>query len=341
MGRAGPGPRAVISLCVIVVNWNGGGYLLRCLQSVQQQSLRASRVIVYDNASSDGSLEQARARFPEFEFLASGENLGFARANNLCVQRCADCAWVFLLNPDAVLLPDCVENLAQATQHFPDVDCFAPLIVQDACPALVDSAGIRYPLSGVALQRLRGRPTSGVRECRAVFAPSAAAGMYRRQAFLNCGGFDESFFAYYEDVDLGFRLCLDGARSMLVPAAAARHVGGGTTGGPGNAYSSYYGQRNFILTYFKNMPWPLFWAGLPLHLVAVARGIAAGVIRGHGSAVLTATKQALAALPAAWMQRRRIQRTRKVSLRLLVKAMELRAAPPDVGGDPGAGSLYS
>lgn len=308
-------------IAVIVVNWNGGAMLLRCLDAVMQQTRPPTRVLVFDNASTDGSLQRAQAAYPSIEFVISSENVGFARANNACVQLCVNCEWVLLLNPDAFPESDCLEKLAKAAEAASQVGCVAPLIMQDFAPELIDSAGDCYRVSGIALHRRRGCPRDSAQEDREVFSATAAAALYRRSVFIDCGGFDESYFAYYEDVDLGFRMQLQGWRTRLVPAAIVRHIGAGTTGGAGNRYARFYGQRNLIVTFAKDMPAVLFWCGLPLHIFAVLRGLARGILDGQGILMTKATLQALKALPSVMVARRLLQANRRISLAELRRIM--------------------
>jgi GT2 family glycosyltransferase len=292
-------------VAVGIVNWNSGALLQRCLRAVAAQAAAPRRVIVFDNASSDGSARAAAQEFPGVEFVHHDRNAGFAWANNHCVARCADCEWVLLLNPDAFPEPDCVERLLAAASAHPGVAAFAPLILRDAGPGEIDSAGDDYLRSGIAVHRLHGRARAAAGAGCEVFSACGAAALYRRDAFLAVSGFDESLFAFYEDVDLGLRLRLAGQRARFVPDAVVRHVGGGTTGGANSALSAYYGQRNFIAVYFRNMPGPLFWRGLPAHLWAVARGIGKGMLSGNGVAVIRGTLEALARLPGiAWARHR-------------------------------------
>jgi GT2 family glycosyltransferase len=298
---------------VIIVNWNSGDLLRRCVAAIAAQTRAPDRVIVVDNASGDGSLETAQQAYPDYEYIRNTDNTGFARANNQAVERCGDCDWICLLNPDAFAEPDWLANLLQAAAEHPDLSVFASLVLKSGGDT-VDSAGDSFLASGIAVHRLAGHDAKDpvvTRACE-VFAPCAAAAMYRREAFLRVGGFDESFFAYYEDVDLGFRLRLQGYRCGYVPGAVVRHVGAGTTGGEGNPLSNYYGQRNLILTYVKNMPGALFWRFLPRHLWAVLKGVGKGLVQGRGWLVLRATGAAVRRLPACLQRRREIQRSRRV-----------------------------
>ncbi len=304
------------SVAVIIVNWNSEALLYECLTHLRQQTRAPNRVIVFDNSGNDGSLDQARQVLPSIECLSSGENVGFARANNLCVERCGDCQWICLLNPDAFPSPGWLDALLRAAERYPRYDNFASLIVQQRDPGLIDSAGDRYYPSGVAVHRFYGRLLEEVSEMvaapYAVFAPCAAAAMYRRESFLETGGFDESLFAFYEDVDLGLRLQLAGRKTLFVPDALVHHVGGGTTGGVGSRISAYYCQRNFILVYAKNMPASLFWLGLPAHVWAIIRGILKGSLERQGLLLLKATLDALVRLPACFLSRRALRPLRRV-----------------------------
>jgi GT2 family glycosyltransferase len=154
-----------------------------------------------------------------------------------------------------------------------------------------------------------------------VFAPCAAAALYRRDALVKVGGFDESYFAYLEDVDLGFRLRLAGYRCLYVPDAVVRHVGSATTGGQRSDFSVYHGHRNLVWTYFKNMPWPLFWLYLPQHILLNFVSIVYFALRGQGRVILRAKWDALKGLPRILKERRRIQKSRRVSSSELRRVM--------------------
>jgi GT2 family glycosyltransferase len=107
-----------------------------------------------------------------------------------------------------------------------------------------------------------GTPASALKgsECE-IFSPCAAAALYRRSALLEVGGFDEDFFCYVEDVDLGFRLRLAGYRCLYVPLSVAHHIGSGTTGGKNSDFSVYHGHRNLVWAFVKNMPGVLTVSG--------------------------------------------------------------------------------
>lgn len=310
---------------LIIVNWNGGELLERCLRRVFAQTRRPDRVLVVDNASTDGSLQEAQAQFPSAEFVCNRINAGFARGNNLAVACCADCEWICLLNPDAFPDAQWLAKLLRAAADNPGYDCFASLILKDGRNETIDSAGDTYRKRGIALHRFHNRilaeTAADVRVPSPVFSACAAAAMYRRSVFMEAGGFDESYFAFYEDVDLGFRFLLSGYKTLFVPDAVVYHRGGGTTGGEDSDAGAYYGQRNFILTYFKNMPSPILWRAMPAHLWAIVRGLARGFAHGRGLLLLKATFGAILQLPRCLHERMRIQSSRRISAKELELAL--------------------
>ena len=236
---------ATAKVTVVVVNWNGAQYLERCLSALKAQTVKPHEIILLDNASSDGSQEIAR-RFPEVRLIALDENTGFARGNNLAIGAASeDAEWIALINPDAFAEPGWLEELLAAAGRNSGFDVFSSKLVNAADPEVLDGAGDAYYVSGRVRRVGKDMPVQVAprKECE-VFSPCAAAALYRRSAVLEVGGFDEDFFCFLEDVDLGFRLRLAGYRCLFVPASVAHHVGSGTTGGRHSDFSVYHGHRN-------------------------------------------------------------------------------------------------
>ena len=140
------------------------------------------------------------------------------------------------------------------------------------------------------------------------------------------GAFDEDFFCYVEDVDLAFRLRLAGYGCWLVGSAVVRHVVSGSTGYRSD-FSVYYGHRNLVLTYVKNMPVALLLITLPLHLFVNLLAVLVGVVRGQGLVVLKAKWDAFRCIPATLKKRRLVQRTRRATICELARAMDWRLRP--------------
>ncbi len=313
---------------VIVVNWNGERFLERCLTALLAQTATPHEIILVDNASTDGSLEIAR-RFPSVRLLAQDSNTGFARGNNLAINAAAaGSVWIALLNPDAFPEPRWLEECLLSAQRNPQFDIFGSKLLNAADPTVLDGTGDAYHVSGLVWRTAHGIPASvlGEYECE-VFSPCAAAALYRRSALLEVGGFDEDFFCYVEDVDLGFRLRLAGYRCLYVPKSVVHHVGSGTTGGKNSDFSVYHGHRNLVWTFVKDMPGLLFWLLLPLHLVLSLASIIWFAFRGQGRVVWRAKRDALLGLPKMWRKRQQIQKSRIASISDIWRVLDKHLIP--------------
>lgn len=303
---AEPADHGTPPITVVIVNWNGGRLLLRVLKALQGQSLRPARVVVVDNGSTDGSAEMVARVFPGVRLQRLGKNLGFAAANNLALREEVATPWVALLNPDAVPEPDWIELLWQGVRAHPGCSAYGCRMRRYDDPRRLDGSGDCYHPCGWGWRR-----DYGVAEAEAhlrpgeIFAPCAAAALYRREDVLAVGGFDEEFFCYFEDVDLGFRLRLAGKRCFYLPDAIVRHVGSATTGRRSD-FAVYHGYRNLIWCWWKNMPGAVLWRHLPAHLLFNLLLLVTALPNGQGRVVLRAQRDALGGLPRILRRRHRV-----------------------------------
>jgi GT2 family glycosyltransferase len=321
--RSAPLSGTTPSVAAIVVNLNSGKLLERCLQSLADQTLKPARTIVVDNGSSDGSVDGVEERFPGVEVLRFGENAGFARANNLAIERAEGCEWVALVNPDAFPEPAWLETLVDAAAARPEYTFFASRLIDGENGATLDGTGDFYHVSGWAWQRGHGQRVGKAddpRTAEEVFAPCAAAALYRRDAFQEVGGFDESYFCYFEDIDLGFRLRLAGHRCLYVPDAVASHQGAAIAGRESD-FAVYHAHRNLVWTYVKDMPRGLLLLYLPHHLFVNALTLIWFSLRGHPRAIFRAKVDALRGLPQVIRARRRVQAQRRTQTADVRRAM--------------------
>jgi len=308
-------------VAVLIVNFNSGAYLGRCLTSLGGQSRPADRILIVDNASRDNSLENLPHPTVPMEIVRWEHNKGFAAANNFAIQKVDDCEWVALLNPDTEPEPDWLKRLLAAAGTHPDYTFFSSHLVSHADPTVLDGTGDIYHVSGLAWRRDHGRKAGRVqRETGEVFSACAAAALYQRDAVLEAGGFDESFFTYFEDVDLGFRLRLLGHRCLYVADARIRHAGWGSSGRTSD-FSIYHGHRNLIWSFFKNMPDPLLWRYLPFHILQNFIFLVWFSLKGK-PIIFKSKWDALRGLPVAWGQRKSIQATMKITPQELKQYME-------------------
>ncbi len=304
---------------VVIVNYNAGARLKKSLDHLAAQTFREFDVVVIDNASADDSLAQAKESSQAFTLIAAGANLGFAAANNRAVER-ARGEWVAFLNPDAYPFPDWLSELVSAALRHPGVDAFGSTQLDAADPSRIDGAGDVFHVFGIPYRGHFGWPAAALPPEGECFAPCAAAAMYRRRTFEALGGFDERFFCYGEDVDLGFRLRLAGGRVVQVRAARVLHEGSGVTGRRSD-FTVYHGIRNRIWTTYKNMPGVIYWPFLPAHIAVnfyfLAHSALIGVGRPHWRGLVDAVRR----LGEFRGDRTRLQRARKASLGDLARAL--------------------
>jgi len=242
------------SIAAIVVNWGRRDLLRACLRSLQLQTHSNVRILVVDNGSNDGSVEMVREEFGELvTVLANAENRGFCAAVNQAI-RASDSEYVALLNNDAEADPRWLEEMAAAIERADDVGMCASKILLHDDRRVIDKAGhLLYPDG-----QNRGRGTGELdvgqyeREEETLF-PDGCAALYRRALFDSVGLFDEDFFAYADDAELGLRAQLGGWRAIYCPRAIVYHHHSSALG----AYSTqkvFYVERNRIWLAVKLFP---------------------------------------------------------------------------------------
>jgi len=309
------------SIAVLIVNYNSGGMLERCLESLARQTRRDFDIVVVDNASSDDSAARVEGRHANLTLVRSDQNLGFAAGNNLALKHVRAARWIVLLNPDAFPEPDWLAQFVAAAEGDPACSFFGCRMLLANTPEFLDGTGDTYHVSGASWRRDHGAPAErGASEPDEIFAPCAAAALYLRTALEEVGAFDERYFCYHEDVDLAFRLRLRGYRCRYVPRAVVHHVSSGITGRRSD-FATYHGHRNLVWTYVKDMPAALLWALLPLHLAMNLVSIAVCAARGQLGVILRAKRDALLGLPGVLRQRRAIQGSRRVGIGALLCVM--------------------
>ncbi|MCA8902478.1 MAG: glycosyltransferase family 2 protein, partial [Hyphomonas sp.] len=225
---------------VLIVNYNGGAYVQDALDSLSRQTCRDFEVILIDNGSVDGSVDQLdTAGLPAFTLLAETENHGYAGGMNLGAAK-ARGDWLVCLNPDAVADATWLNQIAAGIARHPGTHVFTSAQFDLSDPDVLDGAGDAYLIFGMPWRGGFGRPASelpGEGEC---FSPCGAGAVFQRQLYSEHGGLDEDFFCFCEDVDLGFRLRLAGETCTFLPRAVIHHVGGGLSG-RASEFSLYHG----------------------------------------------------------------------------------------------------
>lgn len=306
---------------VLILLWKSSQYLQANLQALEEQTFKDFEVVLLDNGADEPPDPALFSQHPNtnLHLLRSETNLGFAGGNNLAARQ-AQGDYLVLLNNDAFPEPDWLATIHQATLINPE-HCFASRLLQANNPALLDGEWNVYHASGLAWRKNHNRSVSfSLTKPRYVMSACAAASAYPRSAFEQIGGFDEDFFAYMEDVDLDLRLRLAGYDCLYLPEAVVHHVGSGSTGSRSD-FSTFYGHRNMIWAFVKNMPGLLLWLLLPAHLIVNIAYLLAGVFMANGKTLWRAKRAAITDLPKIWRKRQLVQSKRTSSVWHFVKLL--------------------
>ena len=270
MGKLNAAP--IVS--VVIVNWNGRALLDMCLPSVLDQVVDGGHeVIVVDNGSTDGSVEHVGERFPSVRVLAGDRNVGFSAGCNRGI-RAARGRYVAVLDNDARPHPGWLHALVSAAESDSRVGAVASrvhLSLPDIAPGdllmdpnqpgfrltraagpVINHAGLILLTDGTAVQRGFWEEDRGqYSEREEVFAAASTAALFRMTALDDAGLLDETFFAYYDDTDLGWRLRRLGWKAIYEPAALVDHLYN-STGGRASALFFFLVFRNRLLCLLKN-----------------------------------------------------------------------------------------
>ena len=303
---------------------------MECLESLKHQTRRDFEVIVVDN-SGRGLARPAEA--PGVRILESATNIGFGAAVNLAVRDSAS-PFIAVLNDDAVPHPRWLEALVAAIEKRPDAGMCASqvrLFGEDR----LDSAGMLMAGDGIAKQRGHGRPPEDFPVLEETLLPSGSAALYRRTMLDQTGGFDESFFLYCEDTDLGLRARWAGWKCLYVPDEVVDHHYSHSAG-RASPVKAYYVERNRLFVLAKNFPLRMLLAS---PFVSLARYFwhVCYLLQGRGSAarfraeghfgprmlwyVLRAHAAVLWHAPRLWRQRRALRSAARITPRIFRRLM--------------------
>jgi hypothetical protein len=289
----------MIATDVIVPTWNGRDLLEDCLRALDGQTRPADRVIVVDNGSTDGTPAWLAEAWPAVEIVQLAGNHGFAGAAQAGIEH-STAELVALLNNDARPRP---AWLAAAEGAFADSEVGACASVILLPEGTVESAGLRICVWGVGRRYLEGAPASDLPGAPVeVFGASCGAAVFRRRALMEAGGFDRSFFAQDEDIDLAYRLRYAGFSCVLNPGAVVTHLGGQTLRRDPDL-SLRLAERNLEWVFWLNTPrwaWPAL--GL-LHSAYQSASLVRHVVAGRGHLVLEAKRSAVRSLCAKRRER--------------------------------------
>lgn len=250
------------SVFIVILNTNRREDTLACLASLQEGQYPNTKIIVLDNASTDGSVEAIHAQFPAVQILPLTDNRGYAGNNNVGVRYALEhgADWVLVLNEDTLLDPKCISEMMRHAESNPRIGIVGPMVYHADEPTVIQSAGGRLGPKWASIHLGQNEPDNGQYAApHTVEWISGCAIMLRRAVLEQIGLLDERFFYYWEEVEWCVRASRAGWRIEHVPAARLWHKGVKRDYRPGPSVS-YYGTRNQLLMLAKHQAPVKVWA---------------------------------------------------------------------------------
>lgn len=302
------------NILVVILNFNGWQETLTCVDAVLKQSYKDFHIYLIDNGSKDESLKKLTKYDSHYKitFFKNPVNDGFSGGVNIGIRHAIenDYDYVALLNNDATITKDWLKILLNASQKQGSAATTGLLL--DGTGKKIESTGDSYSAWGLPFPRQRDETVADARDSEFVFGGTAGATLYKTDLFRDIGLFDETFFAYFEDTDISFRAQLAGHKAYYEKAAIAYHDHGTTS----SKMPGFTVQQTF-----KNLPL-FFWKDVPLAMLP-ATGIrffacfglmyVRAILRGQFKPATAGLLKGLALLPHAFKERRRIQKSRRVT----------------------------
>jgi GT2 family glycosyltransferase len=289
MERSPAGEAPLVS--VVVVTWNARADLEACLASLAAQTDRDFETVVVDNGSQDGSISRVRQLYPDVRVVETGRNLGFAEGCNRGIAASRG-RWIATLNNDALADPHWIEALRRAIESAaPGLGMVQCRILRLERRDVLASTGVVLRPDGCFEDRDAGRPARVEPSEAGVFCACAAAALYRREMLeavrLSSGIFDRSYFAYFEDVDLGWRARLAGWEAVYWPEATVFHAEHASARRRAPGFVVRQCRRNRVRTLVKNASPGFLFRAMP-RLLRDAAGEVGDGPRELGSWLLAA-----------------------------------------------------
>ena len=303
-----------MEISVVIPNYNGSKFLKKCLEQLKE-GLKGknynSRVIFVDNASNDDSIaifkKYSNDIYPsnvnmekfktEYHLIANNSNFGFSKAVNQGIKLAMDfkSSYVCLLNNDVEITPNFFDNLIKTIETDSKIFSVSSKMLQYTNRNLIDDAGDEYTLLGWTKKSGDGLNKSIAKysKPREIFSSCAGAALYKTAIFHEIGFFDENFFAYMEDVDIGYRARIFGYKNIYSPDAIVYHIGSGSSGSKYNEFKIPLAARNNIWIIHKNMPWPQILLNSGFLAIGFLIKYIFFIRKGYGSLYLKGLKEGI------------------------------------------------
>lgn len=293
-----------MKVSIVTPNYNGLKFLNMYFESLAIQSRFIEEIIIVDNGSEDGSIQfieefidSSNYTIP-IKLIKNKENLGFAKAVNQAIE-VASSEFIYSINNDVELEYNTLETLINAMETLivngeNPFSC-ASKMVQFHNRELLDDAGDEYTILSWTKKAGDGQFVSSKKysKKREIFTSCAGAALYRKSVLEEIGLFDGNFFAYVEDIDLGFRARINGYNNYFIPESVVYHYGSGTSGSRYNEFKIKLAARNNIWLIYKNFPWPMKVVNFVFYFVGFLIKYLFFVKKGYGNVYLSGLKEGL------------------------------------------------
>ena len=242
---------------VVIVNYNGGKFIDDCLESLLETDYQKTLVFMVDNASTDGSVEHVERNYPWVHVIRNSRNYLFARGANIGIRKALEekVDYLFLLNPDVTVTPNCISRLAHFLDVAPDVGACQPKLLFRDKPDYIQSCGCRCSLSGRGWDyRMGEKDRPDLPAVEEVLGVTGGALFVRSTAWASTTGFWEPFGMYYEDIDFSIRLRIEGFNLACLNSAVAYHVFSGIVMQASSSKKYFFTERNCFWVVLRNFP---------------------------------------------------------------------------------------
>jgi GT2 family glycosyltransferase len=335
----------MLDIAIVIASWNGKHLLADCLAALAKQTYQKFKIILIDNGSTDGTVNFVKEKYPEVELIVLDRNYGFAYPNSLGMEKALvdeDIKYVIALNNDTKADEHYIEELVACAGRHPEAGAIQPKVINFFDQGVIDSVGMLIYRDMSAINKGQKEQDAGQYEKEEeIFGASASAALYTRRALETIAlprtgekqkkdYFDSDYFAYYEDVDLAWRLRLAGFASFYTPKAKVLHVHS-ATGVNYSPFKAFHIHRNQYYNIIKNLPFGLMLRaflfmplryGLLLSSMIKNKGAAANLSKNTKqskenvvSIVFRSWKELFRNLPMLIRKRKIIQSKRKVTTR--------------------------
>jgi GT2 family glycosyltransferase len=270
---------------IVILNYNGAGYLAKFLPSVLATQYENFEVVVADNGSSDNSISLVKEKFPAVKIITNNTNEGFAGGYNWALQK-VNADYYVLLNSDVAVDPHWIQPMVNLLESNKTIAACQPKILSFNNKEVFEYAGaaggwidaLGYPFSRGRVFDVCEKDNEQYDTASPIFWATGACMMIRSELFHAMNGFDASFFAHQEEIDLCWRLQLAGYKIYACPQSAVYHVGAGTL--PRGGRKVFLNFRNNLIMLTKNLPLSsLLWklpARFSLDAISAYKGLLSG-----------------------------------------------------------------